>query len=114
MDLPWQASLGAFLFYQSGQPWEAWDAAAYGLPTYFSSTIRYAERAGSHRSASHWQLDLSHTQRFPMIADVEARLRVDLFNVFDRQTGYNMNPWSATPPSVSRAVVSRRADCRSP
>ena len=90
--LPWRASVGAFLFYQSGQPWEAWDATAYGLPTYFSSTIRYAERAGSRRSPSHWQLELSYTQRFPVLADVQATLRVDLFNVFDRQTGYNINP----------------------
>ena len=62
------------------------------MPTYFSSTIRYAEKAGSRRSPSHWQLDLSYTQRFPLLANVEAKLRIDLFNVFDRQTGYNLNP----------------------
>ena len=91
--LPWPGgSLGAFLFYQSGQPWEAWDATAYGLPSYFSSTIRYAEKAGSRRSPSHWQLDLRYTQRLPSRLGIEAEVRVDLFNVFDRQTGYNINP----------------------
>ena len=90
---PWPGgSFGAFLFYQSGQPWEAWDATAYGLPTYFSSTIRYAEEAGSRRSPSHWQLDLRYTHRLPMLFGTETEVRVDLFNVFDRQTGYNVNP----------------------
>ena len=93
VDLPWRGgSLGAFLFYQSGQPWEAWDATAYGLPTYFSSTIRYAEEAGSRRSPSHWQLDLRYTHRLPLPLGSEVEVRVDLFNVFDRQTGYNINP----------------------
>ena len=93
VDLPWQGgSLGAFLFYQSGQPWEAWDATAYGLPTYFSSTIRYAEEAGSRRSPSHWQLDLRYTHRLPLPLGTDVEVRVDLFNVFDRQTGYNINP----------------------
>lgn len=93
LDLPWRATAGVFGVYQSGQPWEAWDAVAYGLPSYFSSTIRYAERAGSRRSPSHWQVDLSYDQdvRFPGRAKV--RLRVDLFNLFDRQTGFNMNPY---------------------
>ena len=93
LDLPWRASVGAFVFFQSGQPWEAWDSVAYGLPSYFSSTNRYAEQAGSRRSPSHWQLDLGYTQRFRLSADLGARLRVDLFNLFDRQTGYNMNPF---------------------
>ena len=92
LDLPWRGRLGAFFVYQSGQPWEAWDATAYGLPSYFSSTIRYAEKAGSRRSPSHWQLDLRYTHRLPLTFGVEAEVRVDLFNVFDRQTGYNINP----------------------
>ncbi|MCY3841779.1 MAG: TonB-dependent receptor [Gammaproteobacteria bacterium] len=90
---PWSGgSLGAFLVYQSGQPWEAWHATAYGLPTYFSSTIRYAEDAGSRRSPSHWQLDLRYTHRLPLPLGADAEVRIDLFNVFDRQTGYNLNP----------------------
>ena len=99
LDLPWRATAGVFGVYQSGQPWEAWDAVAYGLPSYFSSTIRYAERAGSRRSPSHWQVDFSYAQdvALPGRATVPdrptVRLRVDLFNLFDRQTGYNMNPY---------------------
>ena len=90
---PWRGGgLGAFLFFQSGQPWEAWSATAYGLPTYFSPTIRYAEEAGSRRSPSHWQLDLRYTHRLPLPLGSEAEVRIDLFNVFDRQTGYNVNP----------------------
>ena len=90
---PWSGgSLGAFFVYQSGQPWEAWDATAYGLPTYFSSTIRYAEEAGSRRSASHWQLDLRYTHRLPLPLGTDGEVCIDLFNVFDRQTGYNINP----------------------
>ena len=93
IEAPWSGgSLGAFLVYQSGQPWEAWDATAYGLPTYFSSTIRYAEVAGSRRSPSHWQLDLRYTHRLPLSLGTEVEVRIDLFNVFDRQTGYNINP----------------------
>ena len=94
LELPWRARAGMFAVYQSGQPWEAWDSLAYGLPSYFSSTIRYAEPAGSRRSDSHWQLDLSYLQPFRMPAGMEAKLRVDLFNVFDRQTGYNINPYA--------------------
>ena len=93
-DLPWRARGGMYVIYQSGQPWEAWDSLAYGLPSYFSSTIRYAEPAGSRRSASHWQLDLSYSQPFRLPAGMEAKLRLDLFNLFDRQTGHNANPYA--------------------
>ena len=97
LDLPWRATLGAFGVYQSGQPWEAWDAVAYGLPSYYSSTIRYAERAGSRRSPSHWQVDLSYAQALRLTGRATAKLRVDLFNLLDRQTGYNMNPYARDP-----------------
>ena len=92
--LPWRATLGAFGVYQSGQPWEAWDATAYGLPSYFSSTIRNAEPAGSRRSPSHWQIDLRYSQKLSLRERLDAVFRVDLFNVFDRQTGYNVNPYA--------------------
>ena len=97
LDLPWRATLGAFGVYQSGQPWEAWDSVAYGLPSYYSSTIRYAERAGSRRSPSHWQVDLSYAQALRLTGRATAKLRVDLFNLLDRQTGYNMNPYARDP-----------------
>ena len=91
-DLAWQGRVGAYAVFQSGQPWEAWDSEAYGLPSYFSSTVRFAERAGSRRSAAHWQLDLSYEQAIGLSASLDAKLRLDLFNVFDRQTGYNIDP----------------------
>ncbi|MCY3858634.1 MAG: carboxypeptidase-like regulatory domain-containing protein [Gammaproteobacteria bacterium] len=93
IDFAWRGRTGIFLVYQSGQPWEAWDSVAYGLPTYFSSTVRFAEPAGSRRSVSHWQLDLSYEQFFTLTPYLKSNLRLDLFNVFDRQTGYNIDPY---------------------
>ncbi|WP_206483022.1 TonB-dependent receptor [Thalassotalea sp. G2M2-11] len=88
--LDWEANLGAYFVYQSGDVWEAWDGSVYG---YSSSTIRYAEPAGSRREASHWQLDLNYTQDFQVFDNYTLKFRADLFNVFDRQTGYNYNPY---------------------
>jgi len=93
--LPWEANLGAYFVFQSGSAWENWDGTRYG---YSSTTIsshvsRYAEPAGSRRTASHWQLDLNYTQDFKFSGDMELQLRADLFNVFNRQTGYNKNPY---------------------
>ncbi|WP_201276795.1 TonB-dependent receptor [Microbulbifer sp. ALW1] len=87
--LDWKANLGAFFTYQSGQPWEAWDGSIYGRS---SDTMRYAEPAGSRRSASHWQMDLNYTQNFDVFSDYTLKFRADIFNLFDRQTGYNIDP----------------------
>ncbi|MEI8605965.1 TonB-dependent receptor [Pseudoalteromonas sp. B160] len=89
--LPWEANLGAYFVFQSGKAWEAWDGTTYGYPT--SHISRYAESAGSRRTASHWQLDLNYTQDFKFSGDMELQFRADLFNVFNRQTGYNKNPY---------------------
>jgi hypothetical protein len=94
-DLNWNASVGAFFIYQSGQPWEAWDVEIYREFTGSSSdTSRYAEPAGSRRSQSHHQLDLNYTQNFYFGGGdrYNIQLRADLFNVFNRQTGYNFQP----------------------
>lgn len=88
--VPWQANVGAYFVFQSGKPWEAWDGSIYG---YSSGTSRYGEPAGSRRSASHWQLDLNYTQDFKLTGNFEMQFRADLFNVFNRQTGYNNNPY---------------------
>ena len=88
--LDWNANVGAYFVYQSGDPWEAWDGSIYG---YSSSTIRYAEKAGSRRSDAHWQLDLNYTQRFNVYADYMLKFRADVFNVFNNQTGYNIDPY---------------------
>lgn len=85
----WDANIGAYFVFQSGQPWENWDGAYYGES---SSTIRYSEPAGSRRSASHWQLDLSYTQSITVAEKYKLNFRADLYNLFDRQTGYRINP----------------------
>ncbi len=90
----WNANIGAYLLYQSGQPWEKWDPTVYGYASTVSATNRYGEPAGSRRSPSHWQLDLNYTQDFQLTDDFMLKFRADLFNVFDRQTGYNFNPYA--------------------
>jgi len=59
-----------------------------------SDTIRYAERAGSRRTSAHYQLGLNYTQNFFFGSGgrYAFQLRADLFNVFDNQTGYNIEP----------------------
>ena len=91
-ELPWNGVVGAYALYQSGQVWEKWWGTPYG---YSSDTNRYAEKAGSHRSDAHYQLDLNYTQNFYFGAEnrYAVQLRADLYNVFDNQTGYNINPY---------------------
>ena len=93
-DLPWHGSVGAFFVFQSGQPWEAWDRHVYDplIGTSTSDTIRFAEHAGSRRTPSHHQLDLNYTQSFPLTAGFTMQLRGDIFNVYNRRTGYNPQP----------------------
>ncbi|WP_299078211.1 TonB-dependent receptor [uncultured Paraglaciecola sp.] len=86
----WNADIGFNFVYQSGDVWEAWDGSLYG---YSSSTIRYAEPAGSRREASHWQLDLTYTQNFQLTDDLELSLDAEIYNLFDNQTGYNYDPY---------------------
>lgn len=90
-NLPWQASVGAYAVYQSGQPWEAQNVEVYrALTTSLSDVNRYAEPAGSRETSAHYQLDLNYTQDFRVGDRFKIQLRLDLFNVFDRQTGYNV------------------------
>jgi hypothetical protein len=87
----WNGSAGAFFVYQSGQPWEAWDVEVYrNLTGSSSDTSRYAEPAGTRTTPTHWQLDLNYTHNFEVFADHNVQLRFDVFNVFDKQTGYNI------------------------
>jgi len=89
--LAWNASVGAFAVYQSGQPWEIWNVEVYrDLTGSTSDTNRYAEPAGSRTTSDHYQLDLNYTQNFPLRSRYNIQLRADLFNVFDKQTGYNI------------------------
>jgi len=92
-NLPWDANAGALAYYQSGQPWESWDYQVYSFETTStSSTIRFSEPAGTHRSDAHYQLDLNYTQNFKLPRGIGLQLRADLFNVFDKQTGYAIQP----------------------
>jgi hypothetical protein len=88
--LPWNASGGAYAVYQSGQPWEKWDYTIYD-PTDNNETIKFAEPAGSRRAPSHYQLDLDYTQNIP-VGGFNFQLAADVFNVFDKQTGYGIHP----------------------
>ncbi len=93
--LPWQATAGVFAVAQSGQPWEAWDRTAYPasiIGTSTSDLIRNAEPAGTRRTKSHWQMDLKYTQNFRFGGRYNLQLDADLFNVLDKQTGYNFEP----------------------
>jgi hypothetical protein len=87
---PWDGRFGAYLLYQSGEPWETWDGLYYGFS---SSTNRYSEPAGSRTGPSHWQLDLNYVHNFRFADRHNLILRLDLYNVFDNQTGYNINPF---------------------
>jgi hypothetical protein len=92
-SLGWKATAGAFFVYQSGQPWEAQSYEPYiALTTSTSDSNRNAEPAGSRRMDSHWQLDLNYTQNVRLGGRLNLQLVGDLFNVFDTQTGFNIQP----------------------
>lgn len=104
--LDWEANVGAILLYQSGDAWEAWDGSLYG---YSSSTIRFAETAGSRRSSNHWQMDLNYTQDFAISEKYTVKFQADLFNVFDKQTGRDPNPYvSSDTFGEARSLYSPR------
>ena len=91
--LPWSASVGAYFVFQSGQPWQAQSYEPYrDLTTSTSDSNRYAEPAGSRRSDSHWQLDLNYTHNFRLTERFKLQVAGDLFNVFNEQTGYDIQP----------------------
>jgi hypothetical protein len=87
--LDWNATAGAFAIYQSGEPWEAWNVEVYRAFTGSTiDTIRNSEPAGSRETDDHYQLDLNYTQSFDLGDRFELQLIGDIFNVFDKQTGY--------------------------
>jgi hypothetical protein len=92
-SLPWNANIGAFAFAQSGHPWEVWSYEPYiALTTNTSDTSRFAEPAGSRRTDPHYQLDLNYTQNIELGGRLTLQLSADLFNVFNKQTGYSPQP----------------------
>jgi hypothetical protein len=91
--LPWQASMGFYAIGQSGQPWESWSYEPYRtLTTSTTDTNRFAEPAGARRTPSHAQLDLKYIQNVAFGKRYKAQMDLDLFNVFNKQTGYNPQP----------------------
>jgi len=89
-QLNWNATLGAFAVVQSGQPWETWSYLPYvSLTTNTSDTDRNAEPAGSNRTPMHYQLDLNYTQNFKLASRYNIQVSLDVFNLFNKQTGYN-------------------------
>lgn len=91
--LPWNATAGAYLVAQSGQPWEAQSYEPYiALTTNTSDSNRNAEPAGSKRAPSHWQADLNYTQNIPVQGRYTFQIVADMFNAFDKQTGYDFQP----------------------
>jgi hypothetical protein len=92
-SLKWNATAGAFVMYQSGQPWEIWSYEPYiALTTNTSDAGRFAERAGSRRTPDHYQMDLRYTQDVKIPKRYTVQFIADLYNVFNKQTGYNIDP----------------------
>ena len=92
-ELSWHARVGLFGLIQSGQPWETWSYEPYrALTSSTSDDNRYAEPAGSRRAPTHWQVDLNYTQDFRFRQRYTFQIAADVFNVFDKQTGYNFEP----------------------
>jgi hypothetical protein len=84
----WNGTAGAYGVYQSGQPWQTWGRSEWYQGNFLTS--RYNEPAGSRTTDSHYQLDLSYTQNFPIGNRFNIQLIGDVFNVTDNQTGYNI------------------------
>ena len=101
----WKGRAGAFFVFQSGQPWESWSYEPYRtLTTSTSDTNRYAEKAGSRRTDSHYQLDFNYTQDIKLSGRFKLELVANLFNVFDKQTGYNIQPSVHVPVTTTTTV----------
>ena len=108
---PWKGSVGAYAIYQSGQPWEYHSYEPYiSQTTSTSDSNRYAEPAGSRRTDSHYQFDLNYTQTIPIGDLFRLEARVDVFNLFDNQMGYNIqdNVHSANPGTPQSFYDPRR------
>ena len=92
-QLPWNASAGLFFVAQSGQPWEIQSYEPYkSLTTSTNDSDRFAEPAGSRRGPSHWQVDLNYTQSVNLTARYAVQVALDVFNIFNRQDGYDIEP----------------------
>ena len=60
------------------------------LLTSTSDVSRLAEPAGSQRTSSHYQMDLHYTQNIKLAKRYTVQVAADVFNIGNRQTGYNI------------------------
>ena len=89
-QLPWRGSLGAFGVFQTGQPYQLESRLPYlAIGGANSDTNMYVEPAGRRRTPSTYNLDLNYTQNFPLVRGINLQLAFDIFNVTDKQTGYD-------------------------
>jgi hypothetical protein len=88
--LNWRATVGGFFSAQSGMPWETTSVQPYTQYTSSTNaTNRYAEPAGSRRGAAWYITDLNYVQNIPLKGRYRLQGIVDVYNVFNVQTGYN-------------------------
>jgi hypothetical protein len=114
--LPWRAKVGVLAFYQSGQPWQYSSYTPYlaeitaSGSTSRSDTNRYLEPAGSRRTNPHYQVDLNYSQTLWQDRQRTLRGLVEVFNVFNRQTGYDFQAsvHLANPGLAQAAFAPRR------
>jgi len=100
--LPWQATSGLFFVYQTGQPYQLESVLPYRqFTTSSSDTNRYAEPAGTRTSPSHYQFDFNYTQNFRLPYGLNFQLAADVFNILNKQTGYNFETRIGTGTAVS-------------
>lgn len=116
-DLAWRAKVGLHAFYQSGEPWQYESYTPYlalitaSGSTSRSDTDRYAEPAGCRRTDPHFQVDADYTQTLWEARSLSLSGMVTLFNVFNRQTGYDvqMSLHSPNPGQPQAFYAPRRA-----
>lgn len=85
-SFPWGTTLGGYLRYQSGRPYEA-----RGFDILYGTDYLYLEEAGSRRLSSWTNLDLAIGQGFAL-GPGELKIGVSIFNVFDEQPELSVNP----------------------
>jgi hypothetical protein len=89
-SLNWNATVGGFFSAQSGIPWEATSVQPYVQYTSSTNaTNRYAEQAGTRRTEAWYTTDLNYVQNIPLKGRYRLQAIVDVYNVFNSQTGYN-------------------------
>jgi hypothetical protein len=104
--LPWNASTGAFFVFQSGQPYQLESVLPYRpLTGSTSDTDRNAETAGARRTPSQSDLDWNYTQSFGLTHGLNLQLAFDVFNLMNRQTGYNFEERIGTLGFTTRTDV---------